>query len=140
MCWFIAYRENKIAVSESFDYSLYKKVNVLGENNYNFSTHEVDIEGKKYFSITHNLCACDFFTANSSKPSCLRLAPLREEFQQFILDRMEYPCIEPTIITKWDCGHEEFTTESIKKVKLNISEINKILENEEECIYRVVRA
>ena len=93
MCWSILYYENKITLDNIKDYSIYKNVNVLENNNHSFQINKLNIQNTLYYNITHNQCACDFFNSKNKK--------LQNEFIDFIIKRMKIECIEPYILIKW---------------------------------------
>ena len=132
MCWFLAYRENKITVKKPIDFALYQRVNVLENSEYLFQISDIEIGGTQYFDIRHNQCACDFFGAKKQN------AVLRDSFEQFIFERMKNPCVEPIIISIWIEGKEIFIPK--ETVEITVSNIKAVFENRKDCVYRVVRA
>jgi hypothetical protein len=135
VCWFILYRENKIAVANTIDYSCYEKVNVIEieneDNAYPFQISEIEIDGKLYYDIRNNQCACDFFSPKKQN------GKLRDSFVQFVLKRMKNPCIEPIIVSKWIDNEEISFPKDTLDVK--ISDLEEIFKRTNDCIYRVVR-
>jgi hypothetical protein len=133
VCWFIVYRENKISVANLIDYSCYKKVNIIEneDNIYPFQIYKMEIDGTLYYDIRNNQCACDFFS--TKKQSVV----LRDAFVQFIRERMKNPCVEPIVASKW-IGNEEFSLPK-DTLDVNTSDIEEIFKRARDCVYRIVR-
>ena len=100
MCWSMTYYEVAIrpnGVPEP--QACYSRVNVLEPVRW-FHLQPFLLRGETVYDITSGQCACDFLNTRKGRHG-EKGRLLRERLREFILERMELPCLEPCLILTW---------------------------------------